>query len=461
MYPFTAVVFINFILKVLSRSTAHGPVFLGAHSPVAPAFRGTCDRVHGGETPQPLDDKYDKLSCLENGFSSLKRYQHSIPLGDGHTFMPVYSSERLTDRSDHITQAIIWVHGVRENANKFFCDAMLHTSDAQVGDRTLSIVPWFSGFYVTGKQWAPHSAFTEQMESACWPGHAWMGGSEADNAEITAFGVLDKIAVHLQMTDTLPKLSRIVFVGYSAGCQMVSRWSFFSNALLPGFGRAKTTAIMSSCGTYLYLDDQRPAKQCSALHDTGAAHRCHTFHNNTGRPCRSYDRYRLSLNLEDSIYVHGNYLRAFGEYPIMVENALDRYPSKDIRFMVGSSDACSCNVRGFRNADSCYPERNLTCAPNRHGGSQGGNECCDSGQDNVFSVACGSRLQGSNRLQRSLNYVSYLRHFYKQRGVAYDPPLRVVDGGHNSSQCFASGEFREWAFEEAGDAQATEGAEAP
>jgi len=454
MHRFTAVAFISLILEVFSRSIAHGPVFLGADPPAAPVFRRTCDLVHGDEIPQPLDDKYDKLSCVDKGFSSLKRYQQSIPLGNGHTFMPVYSSERLAEPSDRITQAIIWMHGVRENANKFFCDAMLHTSDAQVDDRTLSIVPWFSSFYVTGKQWVPHSAFEEQMVSACWPDVGWMEGSEADNAEITAFGVLDKIALQLQTTDSFPKLSRIVFVGFSAGCQMLSRWSLFSNALLPGFGRAETTALLASCGTYMYLDDKRPSKKCRAHYDTGTDHSCERFHSNWGRPCGSYDRYRLSLNLEGSESAHGNYLREFGEYPILVEDALDKFPSKDVRFMLGNADACSCNVGSFRNPDSCYSELNYTCAPNKHGGSRAGNVCCDSGQSNDLAHGCGPSLQGSNRLQRGLNYVGYLRHFYEKRGVAYKPPLRIFDGGHDSSQCFASGAFREWVFEEGGDGHA-------
>lgn len=458
MYQFTCLVLFNLILEVFPRLVGQAHSFLDAYSPVAPASSKTCKPVHQNDTPKTLNDKYDKLLCIDKGFWSLKQYEEGIPLGHGRMFMPVYSSESLTDRSDHIEQAVIWLHGKRENANKYFCDAMHHTSDAYVDYRTLTIVPWFSKYYVTGRQWARHSAVWNHSISACWShSHLWMGGSEASNSPITAFGVLDKIVLHLlTSSDAFPKLNRIMIAGYSSGCQMLSRWSFFSRMLLPGFGRASVTALLGGCGTYMYLDDQRPSKKCSPLYHTGVDHKCSTFRKPADDNCQRYNHYGMSLDLNGSSSAHGGYLRSFGEYPIMIQSAVDNFPLKDVRFLLGNSDTCSCNTKGFNNPDTCYSKLNYTCMPNRFGGSRAGNMCCDSGQSNALPHGCGALLQGSNRLQRGLNYVAYLKHFYKERGVTYKPPVRIFDGAHDSTRCYGSQEFRMWAFEEGDDGYSSE-----
>jgi hypothetical protein len=126
---------------------------------------------------------------------------------------------------------------------------------------------------------------------------------------------------------------------------------------------------------------------------------------------------------------------------------MQEYPRRDVRFLFGSHDVCNCNTAGFVNDPSrCYPADGEGCAPNSDGGSVGGHACCDTFPDsrtsNAVDIRCGALLQGSNRLQRGLNYVSYLQ--------AVAPDAEVVtatfDGGHNNSGAFFSAPLSSWAF---------------
>ena len=128
--------------------------------------------------------------------------------------------------------------------------------------------------------------------------------------------------------------------------------------------------------------------------------------------------------------------------------AVAAFPRRDVRFLLGTQDVCNCNTDGFANRRAyCYPAvAGGGCAPNAAGGSVGGHGCCDtypdSASDNAVDVKCGALLQGSNRLQRGLNFVSYLRDL--------DPSADVVTatfvGGHNNSGAFFSDALRAWAF---------------
>jgi hypothetical protein len=119
---------------------------------------------------------------------------------------------------------------------------------------------------------------------------------------------------------------------------------------------------------------------------------------------------------------------------------------KDIRYIFGGFDYCNCNLKGFMNEPTCYPGDHYTCSPDSHGGAH----CCDSfpdsSTDNAVSDDCSSDLQGSNRLQRGLIYMSYLKMFWSEHN--YEPVYTVVPHmAHNYTQYFFSSQFAKWAFE--------------
>ena len=107
---------------------------------------------------------------------------------------------------------------------------------------------------------------------------------------------------------------------------------------------------------------------------------------------------------------------------------------KDVRFIFGARDVCQCNILGYKNRpDACY-HSDAQCSPNVYGGTIDGHTCCDTWPDtttsNLCAHTCEAMLQGSNRLQRGINYVAYLRQL---SGNAERPRMGFFEGGHNNS----------------------------
>lgn len=411
--------------------------------------------------PVALANAADARFCSDRGFADLAHYRHAVPLSDQRgEFMPVYSSLPLAERSERITRAVIWMHGTTMNANKHFCDAMHLTQTGVAGvkaeSHVLTIVPWFADERVTGAQWG-RGADPDSM-SACWGDNfaRTMGISDSGRS-FSSFGVLDSIIRVLQTdVEHFPFLERIVVTGFSSGCQTLQRWAVFSQILQPGLGRVPVTAVLGSCGTYLYLDELRPGNKCLSMRHTHADHKCHDFRVPAAGVCDTYDTYKYGLTVKDS--KSESYFRNFSKYPAMIEQACKQFKDKDVRFLFGQHDTCSCNVPryhnnrvgGFRNR-GCFPDIGVACGPNAHGGRSRGFGCCDTWPDgyrNNLAHSCEALLQGSNRLQRGLNFVSHLRDFFARRNETYHPMFSVFSGAHNGTSAFTSDTFRAWVFGE-------------
>jgi len=85
----------------------------------------------------------------------------------------------------------------------------------------------------------------------------------------------------------------------------------------------------------------------------------------------------------------------------------ERFATKDVHFIFGSHDTKSC-LKG-----RCSGE-------------------------------CAAMVQGANRLQRGLNYMSHLEDVLP----GYTSHWAIFDGGHNHDKAFQSGYFRHWVFDD-------------
>jgi len=126
--------------------------------------------------------------------------------------------------------------------------------------------------------------------------------------------------------------------------------------------------------------------------------------------------------------------------------AVARFATKDCRIFIGTDDVCNCNTNGYAlpGSGKCTPlGGTLTCIPNAFGGKG----CCDTYSDSSISNAldntCGGMLQGSNRLQRALNYASHLR----TRFPGYTPSVYADPYGHNSTGFFNCNSFQQIAYQ--------------
>jgi len=276
----------------------------------------------------------------------------------------------------------------------------------------------------------------------------------------------------------LPNLERITIVGFSAGAQIVNRWALFSpmepqliqndakmlqgqhpNADATGTTVAQDSAaqsakasvtvraIVADGSSYVYLDQRRPdPKACNQGKDTGSNHTCTAFAvpgSSSVEACPMYNDFKyglanLSYRAEKSLYI-----APFATDAARLSAAATAFASvKDVRYVFGTQDVCNCNVPLFINADACYIPH-ATCSPDSYGGPH----CCDTYPDtrteNAVAHTCSAMLEGTNRLQRGLNYIGYLAA-YSNNTVS--PKHGFFDGGHNNTAFYASSIFKAWAY---------------
>eukprot|EP00930_Biecheleria_cincta_P043731 TRINITY_DN30009_c0_g1_i1.p3 TRINITY_DN30009_c0_g1~~TRINITY_DN30009_c0_g1_i1.p3 ORF type:complete len:103 (-),score=8.91 TRINITY_DN30009_c0_g1_i1:228-536(-) len=90
----------------------------------------------------------------------------------------------------------------------------------------------------------------------------------------------------------------------------------------------------------------------------------------------------------------------------------------------------------------------LSCLPNSYGGTG----CCDTypdaRTDNAFDTRCQAMLQGTNRLQRGINFIAHLKSFFRNTSTAYTPSYGFFRGAHNNIAAYASPLLMKWLLEE-------------
>jgi len=227
--------------------------------------------------------------------------------------------------------------------------------------------------------------------------------------------------------------------GFSAGAQLLTRWAFFS----PVQQSPSVRSIIGDPGTLLYFNSMRPEPDCIPLRDSGPDHSCARFLPFDKHMCPVGDWYKYGVHLAN--VTHNSYLQPFIEDPNKISGTIKNYALKDIRFMFGQYDICNCNAANFSNtADWCFHGQ-ATCQPNLYGGTG----CCDTYPDsdvvNAVDADCAGMLQGSNRLQRGLNFMSYLTS--NASGLSFEPLFAVFPGGHDMQSCYNDSHFRAWAYD--------------
>ena len=110
------------------------------------------------------------------------------------------------------------------------------------------------------------------------------------------------------------------------------------------------------------------------------------------------------------------------------------YTNKEVFYVLGESDVCNCETDGYDNDPSlCYPLNLFTCQ-DTYPDSKGNN----------LDTKCQGMIQGSNRLQRGLNYLNYLNYLC---GSGWTNNYALIPGmAHNSVMYFQSKYFQDYGF---------------
>jgi hypothetical protein len=212
---------------------------------------------------------------------------------------------------------------------------------------------------------------------------------------------------------------------------MLSRYSFFSPLDAKGL---PVMVVLGDPSSLLYLDGRRPSPTCSPLRDTGGSWSCNSFSAPSTSLCPLYNSYKYGLeglSTESSLYFK---LLSSAE----LEERKQVFANKDIRFILGLLDVCNCNTVGYESSQFCFSS-SLPCTPDVTHKS-----CCDTlpdGTNNALDVTCGAMVQGTNRLQRGLNYISYLKTLYPS---AEPTKWGTFNSGHDNAAFYSSTDFQRW-----------------
>jgi len=270
-----------------------------------------------------------------------------------------------------------------------------------------------------------------------------------------------------------PHAKRISLVGFSAGGQVVERYAWASSVTKSDADSEVETIryIVSDPSSHLYLSAERPAPGCIPLYDSGYStstdHTYCSIFSSSSRvvpnidTCSDYDTWKYGLTTFEDTTTY-SYFASFAQDDTgdLVESQTKKLRSKDVRFLFGSEDTCNCNSAGYSNptTDTCYPTDSdgnaLSCSPN----TIDSNGCCDTypgSTSNELSTSCGSELQGYNRLQRGLVYMSYLKWLWASHD--YSPSYSIIDGlAHDAETMYRSDILGTWSFSDDDDQEEIE-----
>ena len=396
--------------------------------------------------------------CNSVGIKDLTPYMSVVPVTSAYgtsasvpIFLPVFSSWPLDagQRNKGLRRVVVALHGLEANAQDYFCEAMARTAASPDAASTLVIAPWFGNQSVTGEWWA---GLKDGSASLYWSVSRWThGGNNSPGPNksdppvkfSTSFDALDAIVATvgaLAAGGALPSVKIVTFAGFSAGAQLAQHYAFASH-LAPA-PPLPVRVLVSDPGSYLYLHPLRPAPQCMPRNNTGPTWTCTSFLTPSSSGCAdTYDvwKYGVGGGLDDNLYI-----LPLSTNPSELARYVAAYPTKDVRYVLGTADVCNCNTAGFSNEPgTCTPDPGvITCAPNADGPAG----CCDTYPDstteNVMDVSCEGMAQGSNRLQRGVLFTQYLQKAFS----GFAPQVAFFAGGHNASAFMASDAFAQWAL---------------
>jgi len=348
-----------------------------------------------------------------------KKQAYAVKTGTGSGYLPVLASHPPSTKS--YGKGVVVVHGKHQSdQGSYFADLMGQVLGSGVDESMVVVAPGFPDQACSEKTW---NGGSESHEALQWSKntHQWIFGANSDQGGVSTFQALDDVVT---WTEKEYKVKEMVVTGFSAGGQMVSRW-----AIMSAHGeQGKTSSgvplkiVVGSPSTFAYLDAKRPDLDCSPDQSTGSSHRCANFLVPRKLRCNgSYDEYGYGLaGLQDTpkdaadelVSLHAYLKSTISGHQQYADYIKKRFRSKDFRMMVGTKDEKTCK-RG-------------ACSGN-----------------------CASMVQGSNRLQRALNYRDYLEATYPGYKLKFD----TFEAGHDSSAFFASTTFHDWVLKDHKKAQ--------
>ena len=171
----------------------------------------------------------------------------------------LYRTYPLATKNEHITQALIVVHGTGRDADNYYRSAVAAGFLADALDRTVIIAPRFAagqGHADDGRECHDKLAADELSWYCAGKEHWKNGGAAASDASVTSFDAVEDIALLLARREAFPNLRSIIIAGHSAGAQFAARYAMANRIhdSLP----IPVSYVVANPSSYTYPDRLRP-----------------------------------------------------------------------------------------------------------------------------------------------------------------------------------------------------------
>lgn len=312
------------------------------------------------------------LLCLSPLSHAADQPWQTIQLGstDPYAF-GVFSNVDVQHPPATLQRAVILIHGIKRNADVYYkAGTQLLKNAGLNAENTLFFAPNF----LTDED------SRSSRDMPLWPASKWMHGTDSEYGRkgILAFQVLDDMVAYLSDRQRFPAMREIVFMGHSAGGQLMQRYSVLGSGdrLLQDRG-VSIRYVVSSPSSYVYFDENRLQGD--------------TFAPVLTVMCPSYNHYRYSLDKAPAY---------FTAQKLSVEQTFRRYAARNVTYMVGEHD--------------------------------------NNPKAGVMDRSCGAATQGDSRVRRQLNYMKYEQFLAARWQVAINHrQLQVRGVGHDAFTLYA------------------------
>jgi hypothetical protein len=186
----------------------------------------------------------------------------------------VYSTYPLTARNEHITRALILVHGGNRDAKNYFRTAVSAALLGGAFEDTVIVSPRFAS-----NNGSCHDVLaTNEINWDCGEGSSggWRSGAAAiSNVQLSSFDLTDRIVMKLAERSAFPNLKLITVAGFSAGGQYVNRYET-ANQVHENLG-VPVAYVVGSPSSYAYPDALRPNPAGVTIGAFADASNCTTY----------------------------------------------------------------------------------------------------------------------------------------------------------------------------------------
>jgi pimeloyl-ACP methyl ester carboxylesterase len=174
----------------------------------------------------------------------------------------VYRTYSLAKKNEQITRALVFVHGIKRDADNHFRTALAAAFLAGRLNDTVIVAPRFASNRPTLENEAGNCKDVLAADEANWICEAqrpdtWRtGGAEVGADKLSSFDFMDEILRNLARKEIFPNLKTIVVAGHSAGGQFVNRYEML-NQIHEKLG-VPVSYVVANPSSYAYVNALRP-----------------------------------------------------------------------------------------------------------------------------------------------------------------------------------------------------------